>query len=67
LIDGAVFDAHFLMMTSALIRSSFLDKKSHFNKNFIFLPLFNAGEKVLMVFEKLSIKGLFSGRPCKRI
>jgi hypothetical protein len=55
------------MMTSALIRSSFLDKKSHFNKNFIFLPLFNAGEKVLMVFEKLSIEGLFSGRPCKRI
>lgn len=67
LVDGAIFDAHFLMMTSALIGPSFLDKKGHLNKNFTFLPLFNADEKVFMIFEKLNIEGLFSGRPCKRI
>lgn len=43
------------MMTSALIWTSFLQKQTHGNKNFVFLPLLDIYEVRFVILQEFNI------------
>lgn len=63
----SVFETHFLMVASTLVRSSLLYVVAHRDKDLGFLSLLGVGEVFFVIFEEFNIEEFFCLRPAEGI